>query len=106
MIAPPPRNQAEYILRDEIDSVLSGSCSSAIEAPLFALGESETSFVNCATGLPLTDGDLYKMDEDNVPSTYGEITVLGSCHVYVYGVCCWILPYEKYTLISNFFLPC
>jgi hypothetical protein len=81
-MAPPPRNELEIQLRDEIDSVLSGTCSSAISdsAPLFLLSESETNFVNCKSGLPGTDGDLFKEasnDELGKPGTYGEITLLG-----------------------------
>lgn len=79
-MAPPPRNELEIQLRNEIDSVLSGTCSSAISdsAPLFLLSESETNFVNCKSGLPGTDGDLFKKDDElGKPGTYGEITLLG-----------------------------
>ncbi|KAL7516462.1 hypothetical protein ACHAWX_001477 [Stephanocyclus meneghinianus] len=81
MMAPPPRNTLELQLRDEIDSALSGSCCSAsLDAtPLFVLSESETSFVNCQSGLPAAEKDLFATDGDGAaPSTYGEITILGA----------------------------
>lgn len=83
MMAPPPRNELEAQLRTDIDTVLSGSCSSAISesAPLFLLSKSETSHVNCQSGLPLSDGDLFKSDELGSASTYGEITLLGSYYL-------------------------
>jgi hypothetical protein len=35
--------------------------------------------VNCNSGLPGTDGDLFKKDDElGKPGTYGEITLLGS----------------------------
>ncbi|KAL7477713.1 hypothetical protein ACHAW6_003512 [Cyclotella cf. meneghiniana] len=80
MMAPPPRNTLELQLRDEIDSALSGSCCSASSdaTPLFVLSESETSFVNCQSGLPAAEKDLFATDGDGAaPSTYGEITILG-----------------------------
>ena len=78
MMAPPPRNELEHQLRNEINAALSGSCSSAItDAPLFLLSESETSFVNCQSGLPINDEDLYKKDDLGKASTYGEVTLLG-----------------------------
>ena len=97
MMAPPPRNELEHQLRNEVNAALSGSCSSAItdDAPLFLLSESETSFVNCQSGLPINDGDLYKNDDLGKASTYGEITLLGSydvhndallCHAYSFGI--------------------
>lgn len=84
MIAPPPQNQLEMQLRDEIDSVLSGSCCTASnDAPLFAISQSESKFVDCQSGLPSvsTDGDLFARSKDDIkpsPSTYGEVTMLGS----------------------------
>lgn len=87
MMAPPPRSDLEYELRNEIDSTLSGSCSSAISdsTPLFLLSESEANFVNCQSGLPGSDGDLFKKDRElGKPGTYGEITLLGSY------LSCWI----------------
>ena len=79
-MAPPPRNTLELQLREEIDSALSGSCCSASSdaTPLFVLSESETSFVNCQSGLPASEKDLFATDGDEAaPSTYGEITILG-----------------------------
>lgn len=89
MLAPPPRNELEYELRNEVDAALSGSCSSAVSAPLFTLSESETKFVNCQTGLPISDGDLFKQDEElGKPGTYGEITMLGTSIKLLMDVCC------------------
>jgi hypothetical protein len=79
-MAPPPRNTLELQLREEIDSALSGSCCSASPdaTPLFVLSESETSFVNCQSGLPASEKDLFAVYGDGAaPSTYGEITILG-----------------------------
>eukprot|EP00804_Cyclotella_cryptica_P007592 CCRYP_010658-RH/>CCRYP_010658-RH protein AED:0.40 eAED:0.41 QI:0/0.66/0.5/1/0.66/0.5/4/1904/341 len=81
MMAPPPRNTLELQLREEIDSALSGSCCSASSdaTPLFVLSESETSFVNCKSGLPASEKDLFAVGGDEAaPSTYGEITMLGA----------------------------
>jgi hypothetical protein len=94
MMAPPPRNTLELKLREEIDSALSGSCCSASSdaTPLFVLSESETSFVNCQSGLPASEKDLFAVGGDEAtPSTYGEITMLGvfvetSVSMYLYGV--------------------
>lgn len=84
MMAPPPRNAIEFDLRNEVDTALLGSCSSAAnDKPLFAISEEEMNFVNCKTGLPSTDDTIYKSDvsetetETPPPSTYGEITSMG-----------------------------
>lgn len=85
MLAPPPRNSIEFELRNEVDSVLSGSCCrSSSEAPLFAISREETNYVNCNSGLPEIDGKLFKSESpddesSSDPSTYGEITSLGRC---------------------------
>jgi hypothetical protein len=79
MMAPPPNNPLEAHLREEINVALSGSCSSAITAPLFLLSRDETDFVDCQSGLPDSDANLFKKEEeDGKPSTYGEVTLLGS----------------------------
>lgn len=83
MVAPPPRNQLEFEVRSEVNSVLSGSCSLAkVEedaAPLFAISSEEANYVDCKSGLPGVT-DVYQNDDndDNRASTYGEITLLGS----------------------------
>jgi len=78
MAAPPPRNKVELQLRHEVDSVLSGRCSSAGAAPLFAISSEEANYVDCYSGLPGVSG-AYKSDGDeNSASTYGEITLLGA----------------------------
>jgi len=53
---------------------------------LFAISEEETKFVNCQTGLPTDNDILYKSDKDAAPepSTYGEITSLGSRQLFDY----------------------
>jgi hypothetical protein len=84
MFAPPPQNLLEMQLREEINAVLSGSCcsSDSTGTPLFVLSESETNFVNCQSGRPYEDGELYSSDTDeSKPSTYGEITMLGELYV-------------------------
>ncbi|KAL7549215.1 hypothetical protein ACHAWF_012485 [Thalassiosira exigua] len=85
MLVPPPKNSLEYDLRNEVDSVLSGTCCSSADgaAPLFAISREETNFVNCNTGLPSDAEALFESipgDENASPksSTYGEITVLGA----------------------------
>ena len=86
-MAPRPRNALESQLRNEVDSALSGSCSSAsADAPLFAISREEARHVDCKSGMPaFMERSLYDGDEEDddgdaarpAPSTYGEITVLG-----------------------------
>ena len=76
MMAPSPRNSLEVQLRNEVNTILSGRCSAAESAPLFAI--SDENFVDCNSGLPGVT-DVYKSDDiDNSASTYGEITMLGA----------------------------
>ena len=91
MMAPPPRNALEFELRNEIDTSLSGRCSSANDAPLFAISKEEVKYVNCKSGLPSTDTEvLFKSDDPDAPpepSTYGEITAVGmSCITGIYVI--------------------
>lgn len=84
-MAPPARNILEHELRDEVDSALSGRCSSAIDAPLFTISREEANYVNCNSGMPLAEESLFGNeipDEDyedgnHKAATYGEITALG-----------------------------
>mmetsp|Transcript_23582 Transcript_23582/g.56913 ORF Transcript_23582/g.56913 Transcript_23582/m.56913 type:complete len:319 (-) Transcript_23582:52-1008(-) len=86
MMAPPPQNSLEFDLRNEVDSVLSGSCcrSSADGAPLFAISREESNYVNCNSGLPSINEGLFESENSDDessssdPSTYGEITSLGA----------------------------
>lgn len=65
-------------VRDLVDTALSGSCSSAVSGPLFALSQEERNFVNCQSGLPFDD-TLFDTDgESPRPETYGEVTSLGA----------------------------
>ena len=105
MMAPPPRNELEHQLRNEVNAALSGSCSSAItdDAPLFLLSESETSFVNCQSGLPINDGDLYKNDDLGKASTYGEIKFDNSAvqfltSLQLYGQ---LIPVQQLIVVGN-----
>ena len=79
MIAPSPRNSLEVQLRNEVNTVLSGRCSAAdTGAPLFAISSEEANFVDCNSGLPGV-ANVYKSDDnENLASTYGEITMLGA----------------------------
>ena len=70
--------RAEMEVRDLVDTTLSGSCSSAVGGPLFALSQEEKNFVNCQSGLPFDD-TLFHADGDSPrPETYGEVTSLGA----------------------------
>ena len=94
MMAPPPQNSLEFDLRNEVDSVLSGSCcrSSADGAPLFAISREESNYVNCNSGLPSINGGLFESENSDDessssdPSTYGEITSLGMWY-YIANAC-------------------
>ncbi len=78
MMAPTPRNSLEVQLRNEVNTILSGRCSAAEGAPLFAISNEEANFVDCDSGLPGVT-DVYKSDnDDDTASTYGEITMLGA----------------------------
>jgi hypothetical protein len=78
MMAPPPRNELEFRLRNEVNTILSGRCSATESAPLFAISNEEANFVDCSSGLPGVM-DVYKSDDnDSSASTYGEITMLGA----------------------------
>jgi hypothetical protein len=93
MLAPPPRNDLEIELRNEIDSALSGSCCRSSSsgrdgddhdvAPLFAISREEAHYVDCKSGLPPTSMEerLFNTGDGILepPSTYGEITSLGAC---------------------------
>lgn len=94
MLPPSSRNAFENKLRDEVDSAMSGRCSRAVrtsfdgnyleeDAPLFAISQEETSYVNCDSGLPSSTLLMGLYDNDDAtegpnPSTYGEITILGA----------------------------
>ncbi|KAL7496091.1 hypothetical protein ACHAWT_004367 [Skeletonema menzelii] len=78
MMAPSPRNNLEVQLRNEVNTILSGRCSAAARAPLFAISNEEVNFVDCNSGLPGVT-DVYKSDDsESSASTYGEITMLGA----------------------------
>mmetsp|Transcript_17759 Transcript_17759/g.27877 ORF Transcript_17759/g.27877 Transcript_17759/m.27877 type:complete len:295 (-) Transcript_17759:906-1790(-) len=84
MMAPSPRNILEVQLRNEVNTILSGRCSAAEVAPLFAISNEEANFVDCDSGLPGVM-DVYKSDDDeDTASTYGEITMLGARQLFYY----------------------
>lgn len=92
MMAPPPRNGLEIELRNEVDSALSGSCCRSSSsggggdehhdmAPLFAISREEAQYVDCKSGLPPTSMEERLFNSGGMsepPSTYGEITSLGT----------------------------
>ena len=88
MMAPPPRNGLEIELRNEVDSALSGSCcrsssdtDQALVTPFFAISREEAQYVDCNSGLPPTsmeEGLFHNDALSEPPSTYGEITSLGT----------------------------
>ena len=90
MMAPPPRNGLEIELRNEVDSALSGSCCRSSSdndqdpltlTPLFAISREEAQYVDCKSGLSPTsmeEGLFHNDALSEPPSTYGEITSLGT----------------------------
>ena len=88
MMAPPPRNGLEIELRNEVDSALSGSCCRSssdndqdLVTPLFVLSREEAQYVDCKSGLSPTsmeEGLFHNDALSEPPSTYGEITSLGT----------------------------
>jgi hypothetical protein len=115
MMAPAPRNALESALRNEVDSTMSGPCCRSPDdsAPLFAISREEVNYVNCDSGFPSTDMGLYMIENSELlipePSTYGEITLLGTidsslfsvyCHPCVFSKLCMLMCTQIYLSIN------